>query len=220
MLGIIKKDSLFFLVAMFIIYPSIFILWKIFGKAFDLQFAILAGFLLHILLYGPMIINEQDEDKSNGYSFLTTLPVKIYEIVFVKFAFVFAFVLLFVSLNSLVFSLTLQSAYMFNIARNVLVTSGVLCLVVAALFYIGVFLFGFSNFFRFGVLFFSVLLLSGGVIAQFLLIKKVNIVSLIIAGLSNFIQNVNIVVFAFSGIMIYFGLMLTAIKVKSFTGVK
>ena len=220
MLGIVKKDSLFFLIAILLIYPSIIMLWKISGKAFDMQFAILVSFLLHFLLYGPMIINEQDEDKSNGYSFLGTLPVKLHAIVFVKFVFVFVFVLLLVLFNSIIFSFTMQSTNMLNIARTVLVTSAVLCLFVSGLFYIGVFMFGFVVFFRFGVLLFSVILLSGGVIAQLFLIKKVNILSLILAGLSNFIHNVNIFVLVLLGIVIYIGLMLTAIKVKSFVGVK
>ncbi len=220
MLGIVKKDSLFYLIALLIIYPSIILLWILFGGAFDIQFAVIAGLLLHFLNYGPMIINEQEEDRSNGYSFLATLPVKSYEIVVVKFANIFVFVLLWTLVNSVFFSFVLESTNMFNIARNVMITSGVLCLVFSALFYIGVFMFGFAKFFRFGVSLFGVIILSAGVIAQFLFIRKVNIQSVFLERLLYFLHNVNIFLLALTGIVIYTGLMLAAVKVKSVAGVK
>ncbi|MBN2414184.1 ABC-2 transporter permease [candidate division KSB1 bacterium] len=220
MLGIAKKDSLFFLIALFIIYPSIILLWILFGRAFDIQFVVIAGLLLHFLIYGPMIINEQDEDKSNGYSFLATLPVQSYEIVIVKFANTFVSVLFFVMVNIIIFSIAPGSTNLPDITCNLLVTSGVLCLIFSALFYIGVFMFGYTKFFRFGVSLFGVVVLSAGVVAQFLFIRKINILSIFLERLLNFIDNVDTFILSLSGIVIYAGLMLTAIKIKSVAGIK
>jgi hypothetical protein len=113
-----------------------------------LSFAIYLAPMVWLVL-GAMWSHEQMENKANGYAFLRTLPIEPRLIVRAKFAMVFLSVLLYVGGCCVAFAIISTDPDYLIPSCGYLILHGDVCLVAAALLYLGIFRFGFSRFGKF-----------------------------------------------------------------------
>jgi hypothetical protein len=98
------------------------------------------------LVLGAMYSHEQMESKVNGYAFLRILPIEPAQIVKAKFALIFISVAIYVGGCCIAFALISTDPEYLIPSCGYLITHGNICLVAAALLYLGIFRYGFSRF--------------------------------------------------------------------------
>jgi hypothetical protein len=149
MFRLIKKFSLWF-----IIYPGLLLGFGLPTFNYDrltgpdpmgLSFATYLAPMIWLVL-AAMWSHEQMESKSNGYAFLSILPIEPAQIVKAKFAIVFVSVAIYVGGCCAAFALISTSPEYLIPSSGYVITYGNICLLVAALLYIGIFRYGYSRF--------------------------------------------------------------------------
>jgi hypothetical protein len=98
------------------------------------------------LVLGAMYSHEQMESKTNGYAFLKVLPIEPAQIVKAKFAMVFIGVSIYVAGCCVSFALISTSPDYLIPSCGYIIVHGNICLLAAALLYIGIFRYGYSQF--------------------------------------------------------------------------
>jgi hypothetical protein len=112
------------------------------------------------LVLAAMWSHEQMESKSNGYAFLRILPIEPAQIVKAKFALVFVSVAIYVGGCCVAFALVSTSpGYLIPSCAYVIV-NGNICLLTAALLYLGIFRFGFSQFGKYILIVWVIMLIT------------------------------------------------------------
>jgi hypothetical protein len=101
------------------------------------------------LVLGAMYSHEQMESKTNGYAFLKILPIEPGLIVKAKFAMVFIGVAMYVGGCCAAFALISTSPDYLIPSCGYIIVHGNICLLAAALLYIGIFRYGYSKFGKF-----------------------------------------------------------------------
>jgi hypothetical protein len=112
---------------------------------FSLSFATYLAPMIWLVL-GAMWSHEQMESKANGYNFLRILPIEPAQIVKAKFAILFIAVAIYVGGCCAAFALISTDPEYLIPSCGYLITHGNICLVAAALLYLGIFRYGFSRF--------------------------------------------------------------------------
>lgn len=163
MLRLMKKFSFWY-----IIYPGLLLVFglpmfnhdRLVGPdPLGLSFA---GYLAPMiwLVLGAMWSHEQMESKANGYTFLRILPIDPAQIVKAKFAIVFISVAIYVGGCCAAFALvSTDPEYLIPSCAYVIVY-GNICLLAAALLYLGIFRFGYSRFGKYVLIAWVCLLIS------------------------------------------------------------
>lgn len=141
-----KKNVNFFVFYFTITAGLIVLLRLISGTKLSTAFVILSGALLFLLVFGATFTNEQYEEKNKGYMFLDTLPVTSREIAEAKFALVLLAIGFCVGLLVLLIALSGSPPKTSGIARSYVLLTGVLCLILAGVNYIGIFTLGFTKY--------------------------------------------------------------------------
>lgn len=101
------------------------------------------------LVLGAMYSHEQMESKTNGYAFLRILPIEPAQIVNAKFAMVFIGITMYVLGCCAAFAMISTSPdYLISSCGYIIVHADI-CLLAAALLYIGIFRFGYTKFGKF-----------------------------------------------------------------------
>lgn len=150
---LIKKNSILFLVYVLPIFAMVTIIW--FGdlpsadNPNNLYSVFAELFWMWILTLTFVGVDEQIESKNKGYEFLKTLPVTDAEIVKAKFLLALIMVMLFVGLFQIMFSFLKAPPLMLRTIRFITLLNGIVCLLLVALWYIGVFKFGFSRMYKY-----------------------------------------------------------------------
>jgi hypothetical protein len=149
MLRLMKKFSIWYL-----LYPGLLLVFglplfnhdRLTGPdPLSLSFATYLAPMIWLVL-GAMYSHEQMESKANGYAFLRILPIKPAQIVKAKFALVFIAVAIYVGGCCIAFALvSTNPEYLIPSCAYVIVHADI-CLVAAALLYLGIFRYGFSRF--------------------------------------------------------------------------
>lgn len=111
----------------------------------DLSFPFYLTFGLFWLIMVTIWIHEQMEDKNKGYEFLMLLPVKAGEIVGAKFAAVFLTVFLYVVFHLIAFWKISSSPDYVRPSWTMMINAGNIGLLIAGIFYLCIFKFGFSK---------------------------------------------------------------------------
>jgi hypothetical protein len=101
------------------------------------------------LVLGAMYSHEQMESKTNGYAFLRILPIEPAQIVKAKFAMVFIGVAIYVAGCCAAFAMISTSPDYLIPSCGYIIVHGNICLLAAALLYIGIFRYGYSQFGKF-----------------------------------------------------------------------
>jgi hypothetical protein len=163
MLRLMKKFSLWYL-----LYPCFLIAFAIpmFNHdrltgpdPLDLSFAVYLAPMIWLVL-GAMWSHEQMENKSHGYAFLRILPIEPGLIVKAKFALVFIAVAIYAGGCCAAFALVSTSPDYLIPSCGYIIVHGSICLVAAALLYVGIFRHGFSRFGKYVLIAWVILLVS------------------------------------------------------------
>jgi hypothetical protein len=128
----------------------------------------LAPYLFFVVL-GAVYFHEQLEQKSNGYAFLRTLPVKTSDIVVSKFLLVFLSVLIYTGFHCVAFVKISADPSYWKPSCSFLIINGNLCLILTALLYVGIFRYGYNKVGKFLIFLWLFIVLSPIPINIFLL---------------------------------------------------
>lgn len=173
MIYLMKKFSLIFilhiLLAVGLIYP-LFNHDRLTGPdPLTLNFVFtLAPFLFFVVL-GAVYTHEQWEQKSNGYAFLRTLPVKASDIVSSKFFLVLLSVLIYIGFHCVAFFKISTDPSYWKPSCSFLIINGNICLILVALLYVGIFRYGYNKVGKFVIFLWLFILFSSIPINIFLL---------------------------------------------------
>jgi hypothetical protein len=210
MVPIIKKNMSYYAGYMGFILLLTVIVRAFLGNELNVPFVIVSGILVFMLVFGAVFINEQYEEKSNGYDFLDVLPVKASEIVAAKFSLVLLADVAIVGYLLLLFSSSVSSPEEWTLVRSYILMSGVLCLIFTAVSYLGIFAIGYTKF--------VMIVLSLLVVLGFfpLLITKFyrDNLDTMVENILAFLQNLNWIVILPLSLVGYLGLMWIAVKIK------
>jgi hypothetical protein len=163
MLRLMKKFSFWYL-----LYPSLLLVFglplfnhdRLVGPdPLGLSFATYLAPMIWLVL-GAMWAHEQMESKSNGYAFLRILPIEPAQIVKAKFALVFVAVAIYVGGCCVAFALVSTSPAYLTPSCAYVIVHGNICLLAAALLYLGIFRFGFSRFGKYILIVWVIMLIS------------------------------------------------------------
>jgi len=146
MLSIVKKNMTYFIGYCGVIFALTAILTLILGNENAIPLVLISGVLVFMLVFGPVFFNEQYEEKHKAYDFLDILPVKASEIVLAKFGLVLITVVATVGYLLLLFSVFKVAPDDWTLVCSYILMGGVVCLVLAALSYIGIFGLGYTKF--------------------------------------------------------------------------
>jgi len=110
----------------------------------DLSFPFYLTFGVLWLIAATIWFHEQMEDKTNGNKFLRLLPVKVGQIVGAKFFVIFFTVFLYVIFHLVAFRMISSSPDYFKPSWTMMINAGNISLLIAGLFYLCIYKFGFS----------------------------------------------------------------------------
>ena len=209
MLKLIKQNLRFTALYLATVLVVIVALKFITGGALSPPFVILSGFLAYMLAFGIIYVIEQYEEKHHGYVFLSTLPINVREIVFSKFLRVLIAEIIFIGAAILLLSFSSASTDQLVVAHSWILLNGLIALVLGALALIGLFSTSYTTFLKISMVLLvflqmiPLLLMSSGKMQTF------------IEGTTKFLSTVNWLIWIPVGLLVYFGLMVAAIKVKT-----
>ena len=147
---LIRKNSLMFLVYQGLYFGLFFPLInqdRLFGEnPLDLSFVVFLNSYMIWLVLGSVWGQEQQESKSNGYAFLSTLPIRAHQIVGAKYALAALATLSFVGLHLVWYAVSFDEPTFLAPARISLIHVAGLCLVLSGVYYLGFFRFGYKRY--------------------------------------------------------------------------
>jgi len=164
------------------------------------------------VIFASMWLQEQIEFKAKGYKFLRTLPIKDKDIVGAKFTVVLGSVLFYVIFHCIAFAFISTAPDYLNPSCIVMINMGNVCLVLAGLLHLGIIKFGYMNFGRFLWILMILGLLIPTLVTTLLLPK----IGLTRYDVLNTITSVNWIFVTAVGLVVYFGIMRMAMKMKNF----
>lgn len=142
MLGILRKDCLLFALATLVVFPVVLLIESLTSTELRVASVVTNMVLTWLLVFVPLIVTEIEEEHSNGYTWLGSLPVRAREIVAARF-------LLFLAATAactaaqFVFLAEMQAApALLAAAHSVILLTGAACLLVGGIFYVAIFSFG------------------------------------------------------------------------------
>ena len=146
LLRLIKKNAFYFSIYILPIYSLLCLYWIISRHAIDTVFAISHGQWMLIMIIMAISMNEQHEEKTQGYAFLNLLPVRISTIIFSKFALVLLSVVILVTLNLILASFFNPTPLQSDLITLYYVGVGNICLLIVGGLYNLIFKFGYRTF--------------------------------------------------------------------------
>jgi hypothetical protein len=174
-----------------------------------LNFVFTMAPFLFLIILGTIYIHEQFEQKTNGYAFLRILPIKFDDIVIAKFLLVFLTTLFYVGFHCVAFSRISNDPNYLGPSCSYLIINANICLLLAALLYLGIFRFGFSKVGKYLLVFWLVIILAPIPITSFLLkrwrISRLEIIEKVVS--------LNWVIVTLICVGLYFLLMRMAVKI-------
>ena len=214
MLRLIQKNSFYFLFYALIWVPVYILAVILPGRPLDTGMVYFEGMWIIMILLGSTIVCEQNENKTKGYDFLRTLPIKDTHIVGAKFFLVFLTACFVIAYVSVIYMFVSIPPDVFTIAQTFIPLCASAGLLLAALLYIMVFKVGLSKAIKIGwIIFFGVVI--GAILSIGMgFSRKLDINA---GKISVFINSIPLVIWIALGLGImagYFGMMFMAIKVK------
>ena len=142
---IIKRNllnSLIYLAAALAIVIIVKILSASSGNAY---FVMVGAVLNYFLVMGIVFISEQYEDKHKGYALLASLPVRIRDVVAVKFILVLLNLALFTAFLVILSKLFISKEN-YGLVKSFFLLNGSTALLLGGLFYLGIYALGYTKF--------------------------------------------------------------------------
>lgn len=169
----------------------------------------LTPYLFYVVI-GAIWTQEQMEFKSKGYSILKLLPIKNRDLVLAKFLLVYLSVLIFIIFHIIAFAYISKDPNFFGPSRSFLVLNGVFCLILSAVFYLLIFRFGFDKLGKYILIVWTIILVAPLILVIFVLPK----IGLTRTEIIMFAAKFNWILMGVIGTVVYYWLMLMAVKVK------
>ena len=209
MFGIMKRNILFFVRYIGLLYPLMVLYWFLRRDVFDLPALLTTGFFFYLLISGAVNIQESYESKNNAYHFFKTLPLNAGEIVKAKFYNVLIAGVILLTTNSVIYSIIIQGKEMQIFSYIFILCCAVLTLNIIAVFYIGFFSVGFNK--MVVLLWVSLILwlvLTILSVELYLIKLDANMVYTLFSSINPLVW----IVVTIAGLAAYYGLMLIAIR--------
>lgn len=210
MLSIVKKNSAYFIGYIGVVFVLAAILRITLGNENVVPLVLISGVLIFLIAFGPVFFNEQYEEKHKAYDFLDILPVKASEIVCAKFGLVLITVMITTLYMLLLYSGANLAPNDWVLFRSYILMSGMACLLLASLSYIGIFSLGYT---KFAVIVMTFFVLLGFVPILILKFFRDNM-DVLIENILAFLRSMNWPVVIPLALIGYFSLMFIAIKIK------
>jgi len=214
MLLIMKKYSSYFLISLFVffLFSSAAVL-LIHGDFQKVLFAVLiCGIFIYFNNLGPILGSEQYEEKNKGYEFLNILPLREMDIVGAKFLWVLLINILFGGGILLFLRYSSWVGRQLVLFRSLALLNVSVSLLLVAVSYVFIFWIGYT---KYMIIVLSVMVAMGFIPMLILNFFKDSI-DQIIANIGNFIVDINWLMVLPIVLMVYFGLMFLAGKVKRY----
>ncbi|MFA9452384.1 MAG: ABC-2 transporter permease [Candidatus Aminicenantaceae bacterium] len=161
---LIRKNSLMFLLYQGLYFGLFFPLInrdRLLGEnPLDLSFLLFLNTYMIWLILGSVWGQEQMESKSNGYAFLSTLPIRGRQIVGAKYALVFMATLTFVGVHLIWYAVSFDDPEFLAAGNTSLIRVASVCLPLAGLYYLGFFRFGYKRFSNYAIAFWFLMIIS------------------------------------------------------------
>jgi len=212
MLGIVRKDVLYFVVSACVLMPVLLLVERLVADVLRTLFVMVNSILLYVFLIGPMMIAEQTEEKCNGYAFLGSLPVTRWEIVTGKFCLVLMSVAILVAGNLVLLASWPGPPDQVAISQSAVILNGALCLLICGVIYTGVFSLGYTRSFVVGTVSVGILSLVPPVLTH----KHAWTSQTLIPRFADLLLHTNPLIFVAAGLAGYALLMLLATRLFSF----
>jgi hypothetical protein len=212
MSGLLKKDFFWFAMASFVLLPLMLIFERLYTPALS---PLLIGFntgLLVTIMFGPVVITEQEEEKSSGYVLLGSLPITKREIVRAKFLLPLMPLVTWVAGNLALIRSWSGSPEAIATGQSAIVLTGAICLALCGLVYVGILGLGYTRFFVAAM--FVALLLS--LLPPLVLHSKLFNPRAVVQWVVGFLLHLNRPLSMLAGLVAYAGLMLLASAVIGF----
>jgi len=210
MLSIVKKNMSYFIAYVTVIFILTAILRIALGNEQTVPLVMISGVLIFLMVFGPVFFNEQYEEKHKAYDFLDILPVNASEIVSAKFGIVLVTVAATAGYLLLLFAVSKVAPNDWILVRSYILMSSVVCLLFAALSYIGIFSLGYT---KFAMIVMSFFVLLGFVPILIMKFYRDNM-DVFIENILSFLRQVNWLAVIPLVLIGYFCLMFIAIKIK------
>ncbi len=149
MLRLMKKNVLYFILYGAVIFPLMAGYLCFVRKELSSPIVMFQGLWLILIVEGSLAINEKTEEKSRGYDFLRTLPIKDSEIVLSKFLLVLFTAIFLVILNCILYLFVPGPEHLYTLGQVFLPLSAIYALILAGVSYIIIFRFGHAVFVKF-----------------------------------------------------------------------
>jgi len=164
MFHLTKKFSLIFILFILLAVGLVFPLFnydRVTGPdPLTLNFVFTLAPYLFFVVLGAVYIHEQLEQKSNGYAFLRTLPVKASDIVISKFFLVLLSVLIYIGFHCVAFFKISTDPSYWKPSCSFLIINGNICLILTALLYVVIFRYGYNKIGKFVIFLWLFIVLS------------------------------------------------------------
>ncbi|MFC2164673.1 ABC-2 transporter permease [Acidobacteriota bacterium] len=211
MLNIMKRNANFFALYLIFVIVLVGIMAIIMHNELKVAFVIISGVLVILQVVGGTFVNEQYEEKHKGYAFLSILPVKEEAIVAAKFLLALITNVLFVGFLVFLFSLSPSPPEEIALAQSYVLFMGAICLAMAGLSYAGIFSIGYT---KFAVIVMS-FLVALGLLPMLLMKAYKDRMDVLVDQLLEFFAGLNWLAIIPIALIVYFGLMAIAVKIKS-----
>lgn len=210
-----KKNSIFFIFYLLLYFLLVFPLMnhdRMTGpNPFNMFFVIFQTNYIFWVVVGSLWSHEQIEYKSNGYTFLNSLPIKNSELIASKFSVVFLAAVLFVGYHYFVFTTMSPPPGFMSQAMTYQIFIANISLILAGLLYLGIFRFGFLKFGKIALILWLSLLIIPIPIKQILLPRLGISPDDVIKAVTGF----NWILVTLISLAVYYLLMKAAIRVKT-----
>ncbi len=209
-----KKNALYFAGYAALIMPLMTLYFYYVRKEFSGAMVLFQGLWLILVVEGALAVNEKAEDKTNGYDFLRTLPIKDREIVQSKFLTVLLTTVFLVVFNYILYLFIPGSAYMYAIGAVVVLFAAIYALVLAGVSYIIIFRFGHAAFVKFIWAAMIISMVAPIIIFEFVILKMDTDLATVTEKLSQLYWLIWIVI-PVCGIVLFYFLFQLATKAKA-----
>jgi hypothetical protein len=213
MLRLMKKNAIHFIQHSISIMALMTLYWFLVRKELSGAMVLFQGLWLILAVVSALSVNEKIEEKSQGYNFLKSLPLKDREIVLSKFSLVLLTTALLVAYNYILYLFFPGPAHLYTLGRVFVFLSAIFAIVLAGISYIIIFRFGHAVFVKFVWATMIITMVSPILVFEFVISKMDMDVSRITERLSQVNGMIWILILS-GGLMIYYLLMQTAIKAK------
>ncbi len=213
MLRLMKKNAIYFIQHAFSLMALMTLYWFLIRKELSGAMVLMQGLWLILAVIGALAVNEKIEEKSQGYNFLKSLPLKDLEIILSKFSLALLTTAILVAYNYILYLFFPGPEYLYTLGRVFVFLCAIFAIFLAGISYIIIFRFGHAVFVKFVWVAMIITMVSPILIFEFVILKMDTDISKITDTLTQMNGMIWILVLS-CGLAIYYLLMQTAIKAK------